>query len=68
MKSLQVELPDKVAEELTLLVEAGWFRSADEAIRLALTQFVRHYRAELMDRFQREDIAWALRQRGTARS
>ncbi len=65
MKSLQVELPDKLADELNLLVEAGWFRNADEAIRLALTEFVRHYRVELMDRFQREDIAWALRQRGS---
>jgi Arc/MetJ-type ribon-helix-helix transcriptional regulator len=64
MKSMHVELPDKLADELNLLVEAGWFRNTDEAIRLALTEFVRHHRVELIDRFQRDDIAWALRQRG----
>ena len=65
MKSMHVELPDKLADELNLLVQAGWFRDEEEAVRLALTEFVRRNRAELLERFQREDIAWALRQRGT---
>jgi len=65
MKSLQIELPDKLAGELDTLVQAGWFRSEDELIRLALTEFVRRHRFELLERFQREDIAWALRQKGT---
>lgn len=67
MKSVQVELPDKLAEELKLLVKAGWFRSEQEAIRLAVVEFVRRHRAELLERFQREDIAWALRQKETER-
>lgn len=59
-KSRQVDLPDKLADELKLLVEAGWFQSQEEAVRVALLEFVRRHRAELIERFQREDIAWAL--------
>ncbi len=66
MKSLQVELPDKLAEELDLLVRTGWFQDKQEAIRLALVEFVRRHRAELLERFQRDDIAWALRQKEVA--
>lgn len=62
MKPIQVELPDKLAEELGLLVKAGWFRNEEEAIRQALLEFLRRHRVELLERFQREDIAWALRQ------
>lgn len=63
MKSVQVELPDKLVTELNLLVEGGWFRDEQEAIRLAVMEFVRHRRTELLERFQREDIAWALQQK-----
>lgn len=66
MKSLQVELPDKLAGEVEALVQAGWFHSEDELIRLALAEFVRRHRFELLERFQREDIAWALQQKGTS--
>ncbi len=65
MKSLQIELPDKLAEELDSIVKAGWFSSEAEVIQLALLEFVRQYRFELLERFQREDIVWALRQKGT---
>ncbi|MCK4417457.1 MAG: hypothetical protein KAV99_04760 [Candidatus Latescibacteria bacterium] len=46
------------------MVKAGWFRNADEVMRLAIIEFVRRYKFELMERFQREDIAWALAQKG----
>lgn len=66
MKSLQIELPDKLAAELKLLVEAGWFRNEEEAVRMALLEFVRRHRADLLERFQREDIAWALEHKKVA--
>jgi Arc/MetJ-type ribon-helix-helix transcriptional regulator len=65
MRSLQVELPDKLAGEVEALVRSGWFHSEDELIRFALGEFVRRHRLELLERFQREDIAWALQQKGT---
>jgi Arc/MetJ-type ribon-helix-helix transcriptional regulator len=66
MRSLQVELPDKLAGELEALVRSGWFRSEDELVRLALVEFVHRHRFELLEQFQREDIAWALQQKGTS--
>jgi Arc/MetJ-type ribon-helix-helix transcriptional regulator len=63
VKIVQVELPDQLAKELSAVVQAGWFHNEDEAIRAALTEFVGRHRFELMERFQREDIAWALEQK-----
>ncbi len=62
MKELHIALPDKVADELEAMVRAGWFQSEDEVVRLALADFVRRRRLELIEEFQREDIAWALNQ------
>jgi len=62
MKSVRLELPDKLAEELNRLVKAGWFRDEEEAIRLAVAEFLRQHRPELLEQFQREDIKWALGQ------
>ena len=63
MKTISVELPDRAAEETGALVRAGWFASESEAIRAAVLDFVRRNRIELLERFQREDIAWALEQK-----
>jgi len=65
MKSIHIELPDKLAQELEAMVKAGWFSNEAEVMRLALLEFVRRYRLELLERFQREDIAWALNQKET---
>ncbi len=67
MKSINVDLPEKIAEELSRLVEGGWFHDEAEAVRAALVEFLSHHAAELQERFQREDIAWALRQQQNAR-
>ena len=63
MKSITVELPDRLAEELGAMVGGGWFTSEAEAVRAALMEFVRRHRPELVERFQLEDIAWALDQK-----
>ena len=63
MKTIQVELPERVTTELDALVKAGWFADEAEIIRLALLEFVQRDRFALMEQFQREDIAWALGQR-----
>jgi Arc/MetJ-type ribon-helix-helix transcriptional regulator len=62
MKALTVEVPDRVVQELESMVEAGWFCSGSEAIGLALDEFVRRHPLDLIERFQREDIAWAMQQ------
>ena len=64
MKALQVELPEALASEIEAFVKSGWFTSEEEVIRAALVEFVRRNRLDLLDRFMREDIHWALAQKG----
>jgi Arc/MetJ-type ribon-helix-helix transcriptional regulator len=63
MTIVQVELPEKTAQELDALVNKGWFTDRAEAIRLALVEFLGRNRLALMEQFQEEDIHWALNQR-----
>lgn len=62
MKSLHIELPDRMANELQTLVAAGWFLSQDELVRLAIMEFLKNHRLQLIEKFQLEDIDWALQQ------
>lgn len=65
MKAIKVELPQALAEELARLIKAGWFRNEEEAVRMALLEFIRHHRFDLLERFQREDIAWVVREKSS---
>jgi Arc/MetJ-type ribon-helix-helix transcriptional regulator len=61
VKIVHVELPDKLAAEVETYVRAGWFGSEAEVVRAAVTDFIRRHRVELLERFMREDIEWALK-------
>jgi Arc/MetJ-type ribon-helix-helix transcriptional regulator len=61
MKAIHVELPDKLAAEIEAYVQAGWFGSEGDVIRAAVADFIRRRRIELLDRFMRDDIEWALK-------
>ena len=63
MKAIRVELPDKLAAEIEAYVKTGWFASEAEVVRAAVADFVRRNRVELLERFMRDDIEWALRQK-----
>ncbi|MDL1896764.1 CopG family transcriptional regulator [Anaerolineae bacterium CFX7] len=60
MKVIEIELPDKVAVQLNELVTDGWFKDEQEIVRIAVLEFIRKRHFELLERFQRDDIAWAL--------
>ncbi len=66
MKAIQVELPDKLAAEVEAYVKTGWFSSEAEMVRAALMDFLRRNRLDLLERFMRDDIQWALKQKGSA--
>ena len=66
MKAIHVELPDKLAAEIEAYVLAGWFGSEAEVIRAAVADFVRRRRIELLERFMRDDIEWALKLKNAA--
>ncbi len=63
MKAIRVEVPDKAAAEIAHYVRAGWFTSEAEVVRVAILDFVRRNRVDLLERFMREDIAWALKEK-----
>ena len=65
MKAIQVELPDKLAAEINVYVNAGWFDSEGEVVRAALLDFVKRHRIDLLERFMRDDIEWAIKIKGT---
>jgi putative addiction module CopG family antidote len=60
MKTLQVELPDQMAHDITDAVETGKFENAAEVVRAALRDFVSRRRFELLEQQQLKDVAWAL--------
>ena len=66
MKTVQVELNDRLAKELDALLHDGFFNTEEEAIRFALIKFIESREPVLAERFQREDIAWALEQKRAA--
>lgn len=63
MKTIAVELPERLTLELDELVKDGWFTNEAEIVRTALWEFVRRNRLALAEQFQRDDIAWALQLR-----
>jgi len=60
MRNVTIDLPERVNREVEAMVNAGWFDDEGEVLRFALAQFLRRYRSELVERFEREDIAWAI--------
>jgi Arc/MetJ-type ribon-helix-helix transcriptional regulator len=58
--TVQADVPVRLLTEMQALVEAGWFRDLDELMVNALRRYVESHRAELMERFIREDVEWGL--------
>ena len=67
MKQIQIELPDKVADQIETMVRDGWFQDEGELLRTAVMEFLQHRRLALTEEFQRDDIAWALQQKADRR-
>ena len=61
MKVLQAELPDKLYEQIKLLIDAGWFQDEKSVITEAPCRFLETHKPELMEKFIKEDIEWGLR-------
>ena len=64
MATIQTDVPVRLLTEMQMLVEAGWFRDLDDLMLDALRRFVESHRAELMERFIREDVEWGLHGNG----
>jgi Arc/MetJ-type ribon-helix-helix transcriptional regulator len=58
--SVQTRLPERLLHEANALVKQGWFESLDSVLQEALRRYLDAHRADLLDRFVREDVAWGL--------
>jgi len=67
MKTLSINVPDHLAERITDYVKAGFFLSEPDVILAAMSEFVRRNQVDLMERFAREDIAWAVKEAQAAK-
>lgn len=61
MKTMTLELPEALADDVDNAVKAGWFTDPQEAIRQALREFLNSRRLQLQEQQQLEDIDWARR-------
>ena len=59
MKSLSVDFPDSLAVAVESYVKAGLFNSELDVLLAAISEFIRHNRIDLMEKFAIEDIEWA---------
>jgi Arc/MetJ-type ribon-helix-helix transcriptional regulator len=64
-KTLEVQLPDRLAQLVEEIVREGWFTSEAELTRRAVSDFVERRRFQLQERFQLDDIEWAAGLKGT---
>ena len=67
MKTIKVALPVKLEMEARKYVKSGWFADEAALLRTALEEYIRHHRLQLMERFMKEDIDWALKVKAGAR-
>jgi len=65
MKTIQVDIPEKLVNEIEEYVKEGWFNNEGELMREALREFIRHHRPMLMEKYMQEDIEWALKVKRT---
>jgi len=61
MKTINVDIPEKLGIEIGQYIKSGWFSSEAELIREALREFIHRHRPILMEKFMEEDIEWAVK-------
>jgi hypothetical protein len=60
MKTMVIECPDQLHEQLQALVTAGWVKDANQATVEALRRFVESHRPGLIEEQIRKDVNWGL--------
>jgi Arc/MetJ-type ribon-helix-helix transcriptional regulator len=58
--AVQAHFPERLLHEANALVKQGWFENLDSVLQEALRRYLDAHRADLLDRFVREDVAWGL--------
>jgi len=60
MKTITLECPDRLHEQLAKLVAAGWFRSPEDAALEAVRRYLSLHSVELQEQQIMADVQWAL--------
>jgi hypothetical protein len=60
MKTLTLEYPDKLDEQVKTLVNSGWAQSAEQLVLDALKRYLETHRLEVLERQLRSDIEWGI--------
>jgi Arc/MetJ-type ribon-helix-helix transcriptional regulator len=60
MKTVTIECPDRLHEQLARLVEAGWFKSPEEGALEALRRYLSCHSGELQEGQILADVEWGL--------
>jgi Arc/MetJ-type ribon-helix-helix transcriptional regulator len=60
MKTIHTEVPEQLYKKAQALVKDGWFRDEKEIFSEAIRRFLETHESELMEKFVREDVEWAL--------
>ncbi|MDB6057412.1 MAG: hypothetical protein JWO95_1256 [Verrucomicrobiales bacterium] len=60
MKSITVECPDQLHEQLQKLVQSGWVKDQQEAMVEALRRFLDSHRPDLQEAQVLKDVEWGL--------
>lgn len=55
-----IRLPPRLAEQVKLFVQDGWFPDLNALVVEALRRYLETHRSELAERFIREDVEWGL--------
>lgn len=59
MRQIQVNLPDRVAEEAKRTIEQGRFESLDDLVRAALVEYFEKHPKLVLEQQQLGDVEWA---------
>ena len=60
MKTVQMEVPERLYKYANILVKEGWFRDEKEVFSEAIRRFLDSHRPELMEQFILDDVEWGL--------
>ena len=60
MKTVTIQCPDQLDEQLRKLVAAGWFKTPEEGVIEALRRYLSGHSVELQEQQILEDVKWGL--------
>ena len=60
MKTVTIQYPDQLDEQLQKLVSAGWFKTPEEGVVEALRRYLSGHSVELQEKQILEDVEWGL--------